>query len=254
VCTLVIDYRPGARVPLLMAAVRDEFTDRDWAPPAPHWPDHPRLIGGRDLRAGGTWLAVDPETRRAGCVLNGRGRMADADVRRSRGVLPLLAATGGLDDLDPAPYDPFHLVSAAIGDTATIEMLSWNGRTATRRTIGPGTHVVVNTGLDPDEPRAARFGPLFAAAPRPDPRPSETTEAAWKPWLSLVEGDGLPLDDPSALIVRRVLGPGHPTVPAAVGKVYGSTSVTLLALRPDGVRYDFCADPARPAWTPVLRG
>lgn len=252
-CTLVIDHRPGARVPLLLAAVRDEFTDREWTPPAAYWPAHPRLVGGRDLRAGGTWLAVDPETHRAGCVLNGRGRMAGADVRRSRGELPLLAAAGNLDDLDPTPYDPFHLVTAA-GDATTVEMLSWDGRTATRRSIGPGTHVVVNTGLDPDEPRAARFGPLFAAAPRPDPRPDDTPEAAWKPWLTLASGDGLAQDDPAALIVRRVLGPGSPAGPAAEGKVYGSTSVTLLALRPDGVRYDFCPDPAHPTWTPVLPG
>jgi len=241
VCTLVIDHRPEARIPLLLVAVRDEFTDRDWAPPAAHWPDRPGLLGGRDLRAGGTWLAVDPAARRAGCVLNGRGRMADPESRRSRGDLPLRAAAGEpLPDL--TPYDPFHLVTADPAHGVTL--LGWNGETSTRTDVGPGTHLVVNTGLDPAEPRAARFTPRFAAAPRPDPRPGDTPEAAWKTWLTLIEGDGLPLDDPAALIVRR----------RVTDREYGSTSVTLLALSRDGVRYDFRADPARPVWTTVLPG
>lgn len=254
-CTLVVDYRPGARVPVLLAAVRDEFVNREWVAPGAYWPAYPGLIGGRDLLAGGTWLAVDPGARRAGCVLNGRGTMAGTAGRRSRGDLPLRAAAsaaGLAEALSPRagetpeealrPYDPFHLVRA---DPGGVELVSWDGHTATRRAIGPGTHAVVNTGLDPYEPRAARFGPRFATAARPDPRPGDAPDVAWKPWLPLVEGDGLAPDDPAALIVRRA----HPD-----GRLYGSTSVTLLALAPGGVRYDFCPDPADPSWTTILPG
>lgn len=251
-CTLVIDHRPDARFPLLLVAVRDEFTDREWVPPAAHWPERPGLIGGRDLRAGGTWLAVDPVARRAGCVLNGRGHPADPDAHRSRGDLPLRAAAGEPAP-KPPPYDPFHLVTAEAGadGTARVALLSWDGQVATRTEVGPGTHLVVNTGLDPAEPRAARFGPRFAAAPRPDPRLGDTPEAAWKTWLPLIEGDGLPVDDPAALIVRRRIGPGNPSAIGEEGRVYGSTSITLLALSHDAVRYDFCPDPARRAWSTV---
>ena len=104
-CTAILSLEPGA--PVLLAGFRDELTDRAWQPPQRHWPGYPELIGGRDLLAGGTWLAVAPSARRAACVLNGRGTMAPARSRRSRGVLPLLAAAegklahAGLEDFDP---------------------------------------------------------------------------------------------------------------------------------------------------------
>ncbi|HZD97636.1 MAG TPA: NRDE family protein, partial [Micromonosporaceae bacterium] len=58
-CTVLLRRSPGARWPILLAAVRDEFTGRAWDPPAAHWPEEPSIFGGRDRLAGGTWLAVD---------------------------------------------------------------------------------------------------------------------------------------------------------------------------------------------------
>ena len=83
-CTAILRIDPGA--PLLLAGVRDELADRPWQPPGRYWPDYPELIGGRDLQAGGTWLAVAPAcARRVACVLNGRGRMASAGSREPHG-------------------------------------------------------------------------------------------------------------------------------------------------------------------------
>jgi len=116
-CTAILSIEPGA--PVLLAGIRDELVDRAWEPPGRHWPDHPGLIGGLDLQAGGTWLAVAPGARRAACVLNARGRMAPTDSRRSRGVLPLQAAEDGkLGRAGLAGFDPFHLLSAEPGVAA----------------------------------------------------------------------------------------------------------------------------------------
>lgn len=253
-CTAVISIEPGSAVPVLLVGVRDEFAGRPWRSPGFHWPDRPGLLGGQDLRAGGTWLAVDPALHRASCVLNGFGKHAPAATRRSRGELPLLAA-GGEQLGDPEGYDPFHLVRA---EASGVRMWSWNGLELTERELDPGLHIVVNTGLDGAgqdmlappaavadmAARLAYFRPRLHAARRPEPRDG-VVEAAWGDWLPLVGGDDLAPEDPRALVVRRDFGDAG---------VWGSSSISLVALRPGGVRYDFAAVPSpagAPAWERV---
>jgi len=48
--------------PLFIAANRDEFHDRPTLPAAP-WPEHPDIIAGIDLLAGGTWLGISRRGR-----------------------------------------------------------------------------------------------------------------------------------------------------------------------------------------------
>ena len=83
-CLIVVGVGATPRYPLLVAANRDEQHARP-AAPAAWWPEPPRLLGGRDLQAGGAWLAVDRRGRFA-AVTNIR----DPDRRqglRSRGSL-----------------------------------------------------------------------------------------------------------------------------------------------------------------------
>jgi len=253
-CTVVVSLAPEAPVPLLLLGIRDEFTGRPWQPPARHWagPDSPAwapLIGGRDEQAGGTWLAIHPGAPRVGCILNGRGQAAPPDRRRSRGELPLRAAAEGpqaLKELHKAPdalarYDPFYLVCA---DTGSVLLLAWDGSQAVLTDLGPGTHMLTNAGHmyppgrdnveKPADEKAARFGPGFAAR-RPSGDPAATIKDAWTDWLTLVrEGQ----DEAGAIIVRHELPDG---------RVYASTSVSLVALTRDGrLRYDFQPAPADP--------
>jgi hypothetical protein len=251
-CTAILSIEPGA--PLLLAGVRDELFDRAWQPPGWHWPDHPRLIGGLDLQGGGTWLAVAPAQRRVACVLNARGAMAPEASRRSRGVLPLLAAEQGkLENAGLADFDPFHLLSA---EPERAVMWSWDGRELAERELGPGVHMVVNSGVDGDlrgardheQERVAYFLPRFREAERPVPRQGGPAEHAWGAWLPLLNGAGLSPEDPRALIVRRAIPPG---------RTWGTTSISLVALSPGGPRYDFTAAPTDPAaWqqVPVAAG
>jgi hypothetical protein len=252
-CTAVVSFDPSSPVPLLLAGVRDEYTDRAWVPPGPHWPDRPALLGGRDLLAGGTWLAVNPAERRVGCVLNGRGPEAPQDGRISRGDLPLrAAATGKIGSLDLARVDPFHLICA---EPDSVTFWSWDGRDLTEEHLEPGLHLVVNSGLngtgaatggsipqaglDGMAARMGHFRPLLEQAVRPEPGPAGDTAQAWGDWLEIFEGGGVPAGDPRALLLRYDLGE----------RIFASTSVSLVALSAEAVRYDFCAVPG--TWTRI---
>ena len=263
-CTVLLRFRPDRAWPLLIAAVRDEFLERPWDPPAAHWPETPAIVGGRDRTAGGTWLAVRansadltaPTTRESAvaALLNGvRLPALESGTRPSRGKLPLTALTdttmadrGVPDTLD---YDGFHLL---LGTSSAVTVWSWDGRVRTRLDLPPGDHIIVNLGVNnADDPLVPHFAPLLAALPDP-PLAAEDTEKAWGPWLELLRGDGLPPDDPRALLVRKDIDGSEPGTEQFAGKVYGSGSATLVAIAPDHVRYDFTGTPATPQWTPVL--
>jgi len=242
-CTVLLRFQPGAAWPLLLAAVRDEFVDRAWDPPGEHWEaTAPGLVGGRDRTAGGTWLAVRADPPAVAALLNGVRLPAPAiGVRPSRGGLPLavLSRPVSMDAADLAGYDGFHLL---LGTPERVVVWSWDGVSVLRHDLAPGDHIVVNAGVDTaDDPLVPHFSPLLRAAPDADPRPGLPTGQAWRGWTDLLRGDGLSGDDPRALIVRREFE----------GRIYGSTSASLVAVGPDGVRFDFAATPDRPSWSEV---
>jgi len=61
-CLIVVGVGASARHPLLVAANRDEQHARPTLAAA-WWQDAPQVLGGRDLAAGGTWLAIDDRGR-----------------------------------------------------------------------------------------------------------------------------------------------------------------------------------------------
>ncbi|MGW6918042.1 NRDE family protein [Kitasatospora sp. NPDC054939] len=255
-CTAFISIDPASAVPVLLLSVRDEYAGRSWLPPERHWPAQPSVVGGLDLVAGGTWLAASPggdgSAPAAACLLNGFGTAAPATGRSSRGELPLTALRdGGIDRLDLDRYDPFHLVLA--GPTGA-RVASWGGPgSRLRETALPtGLSVVLNDGLEGTAEnrtaservravmaaRADHFRARFGATERPlpglDTAAADTVDAAWGGWLPIVSGDGLALDAPAALIQRRDFGDG---------RIWGSSSISLLAFAPTGLRYDFTQAP-----------
>jgi hypothetical protein len=248
VCTVLFRFQPEADWPLLLAAVRDEFVDRAWDPPGEYWPDQaPGVLGGRDRTAGGTWLAVRPDRPAVAALLNGvRRPPPESGVRPSRGGLPLAALSVGLGSrLDPESvreYDGFHLL---LGSPAGVVIWSWDGESVTRTHASPGDHIIVNLGVDTaDDPLVPYFTPLLGATAGPGT--GESTVDFWGDWVKLLRGDNLAPDDERALIVRRELSGEF------AGRVYGSTSASLVGLRPDAVRLDFSATPDDPQWKRIL--
>ena len=105
---------------------------------------------------------------------------------------------------------------------------------------------MVNTGLDPRDPRAERHTPEFART-RPDPGDLAGVhgiEEVWGEWPRLINEAAAAAPrsagpdesgDPSGLIARADLGDG---------RVWATGSVTLVALDRETVRYAFTDDPA----------
>lgn len=233
-CTVLLRFAPGERWPVLIGAIRDEFADRAWDPPDHHW-DGPfrHLLGGRDRLAGGTWLAVDPDRPAVAALLNGLRRPPPDDgPRPTRGDLALQILTTGELPSDLGRFDRFHLLLATID---RVQLWTWDAEALHHVDLDPGTHIVVNAGLDTDaDPLVPHFAPLLAAV--------GTEPGAW---TQLLAGDGLDPADERALVVGKELD----------GRRYASTSATLVALSPEGVRYDFTATPADPSsWYEVGPG
>ena len=120
-CLIAVAHRVSERFPLVIAANRDEEYDRPTRS-AHFWDDAPDVLGGRDVRHGGSWLAITHGGRVA-AVTNLRG--AAKPGAPSRGLLVRDFVTSSID---PVSYGEevmrkknelagFHLIAGEIGGT-----------------------------------------------------------------------------------------------------------------------------------------
>ena len=98
-CLISFAYQAGGETPFLLAANRDEFHERPTLP-AGYWPDAPHVLGGRDLRGGGSWFALTTNGRIAMLTNFREGRKENPDAP-SRGEL---VSRFVLEDMSPAQY------------------------------------------------------------------------------------------------------------------------------------------------------
>jgi hypothetical protein len=236
-CTVHLRWRSSEQWALELGATRDVELARNWLPPAHHWPGE-EFVGGLDLRAGGTWLAVAPARPALALLVDGPLEVRPAAPAPSRGELPLRVLRAGLDALpDLAGYIGFHLLLVSAG---WAEMLSWDGVAARRRLVPSGSHTLSWGGLDDRaHPRVGHHWERLAALA------SLADNDAWPSWRRTFTTEPLPPDDPRALLIRRL---EH-------GRAYGTTSAALLRLgAAANVRYEFAdlTNLAAPVWSTVI--
>ena len=250
-CTVVVLRRPGHAWPLIVAANRDEMTERPGEPPARHWPDRPRVTGGLDRLAGGTWLGLNTHGVVAG-VLNRRGSLGPEPGRRSRGELPLEAlghaeageAARALAHIETASYRSFNLVIADAADAFWLASRS-GGNGADRVAVAglPAGLSMITAGEvnAPTSPRIALYLPRFQAAQPPDPGNAE-----WSEWQSLLASRIHDSEAGPEGAMNVVLGDGFATV--------SSSLIALPAPQTADTRpvWLFAAGPpGEAAWEPV---
>lgn len=102
-CVILFSYQPNTPSPLTLGANRDEFFKRPTAA-AQFWSDHPEVLAGRDLQAGGTWLGITQNGRFA-AITNVREPGVEVKDPRSRGELTKDFLTG-----EQAPQDYLEAV------------------------------------------------------------------------------------------------------------------------------------------------
>jgi uncharacterized protein with NRDE domain len=143
--------------PLVFAGNRDEFYDRPSASAA-FWDEAPHVLGGRDLKAGGTWLGITKQGHWA-TVTNVRDEMPSRDEAPSRGHL---VADYLKEEPSPEAYlraveehaDQYNGFNLLVGAGEKTYYLS--NRDGSPRPVEPGIHGMSNAQLNDSWPKVER--------------------------------------------------------------------------------------------------
>src|ERR1700722_10114397 len=164
-CLILVVWRVHPEYPCVLAANRDEYHSRR-AAPAQWWPDHPNILAGRDLQAGGTWLGMtragrfaaltnyrDPEHRNADAP--SRGALLTSILQSDASVaegLTYLREVG-------ADYNGFNLIFSDGQRLGIYESVRGSGRE-----LGPGIYGLSNHLLDTPWPKVQNAKSRLEAA------------------------------------------------------------------------------------------
>ncbi len=233
-CLILFAWQAHPRYPLVVAANRDEFYGRATSPAA-FWPDESRILAGRDLEAGGTWLGIT-HCGRFAAITNFRdpGRVRPGAPSRGHIVRDFLLTKAGLHGFlgelqeRGEEYNGFNLL---VGDFNALWYYS-NRDDGGARPVEVGVHGLSNHLLNTNWPKVSLgrerlehdlrgsdeqlddrlFDTLLDRSPAPD--------------------DELP-DTGVGLAMERLLSPRF-----IVGDRYGTRSSTVLVVeRTGGVRF-----------------
>lgn len=226
-CTVIVRVPAASGAPVRMLAVRDEDPDRPWQPLGAWWPETPGVVGVRDVRAGGAWLAADAAAGRLAVLLNRPSPpVPDGMTRVSRGGI-VLDAVAGRTPRPTAAVLGFNLV---VVEPAAVRIVTWDGVSRTQTRVAPGTHMIAHHDLDDvRSPRIVRWRDAFA----------ETDPDEWMSQLARTARLD-PSDDRA--IVRDNNAHGYPTK---------SLLVCTAAVGPAGVDVAYAAFDRPGVWNPV---
>jgi uncharacterized protein with NRDE domain len=150
-CTLAIYWKATRDYPVVVAANRDEFLDRPADDPTTLL-DNPHVVGGKDLKAGGTWLGINEHRVMAG-LLNRRSDNGGNPSARSRGLLTLdaLRYTSAAQAAEYAgrqrgtDYNPFNLLIVSPDEA----FVAYNrGDAIEVVALKPGLHLLSNLNVN----------------------------------------------------------------------------------------------------------
>lgn len=146
-CLILVAWRAHPDFPLVIAANRDESYARA-AAPASWWSDPP-ILAGRDLAAGGTWLAVTRDAHFAALTnfrdparthrdAPSRGALVPAMLGRSESVMQSLERL----EHEAGAYNGFNIIFSDGEQLAVFESVAGSGRVLSAGIYGLSNHLL----------------------------------------------------------------------------------------------------------------
>lgn len=229
-CLVLIAYRTHPRYPLVLAANRDEFHARP-AQALHWWNDGVRMLAGRDLQAGGSWLGLDASGRMA-LVTNYRDPSLPRPEGTSRGSLigEFLGGRDGAAGFARATasragqFSGFNLLALDRSGLAYVT----SHPEPEARTLLPGVYGLSNRQLDTPWPKLLRTRERFEREltsdhPQPEALMRMLSDRA-------IAADELLPDTGVGLEWERLL-----SAPFIVGDGYGTRCSTVVLIGSDGI-------------------
>ena len=156
-CLIVFANNVHPKYKLIFAANRDEFYNRP-SEQADYWTEHPDLLAGKDLQAGGTWMGITKQGKFA-AITNFRDLKNQRTDTPSRGNLTLDFLTS---DISPDEYfnklkptlNNFNGFNLLLG--SVDELFYFSNKTEGLQKLEVGIHGISNALLDTPWPKVER--------------------------------------------------------------------------------------------------
>lgn len=158
-CIIAFAVNTHPEYPLILIGNRDEFYLRKTAELG-FWQDAPDILGGRDLKAAGSWLAVSKQNGRLAAVTNIRRPDIKTENALSRGLLvrDYLHSDDPqafYEDIKNKMYSPFNLLCYDHGKMHYFSNIYPN------QVLNQGVYVVSNGELNNNWPKTELLKTLF---------------------------------------------------------------------------------------------
>jgi len=146
-CLVVFAWQAHPRYRLILAGNRDESHRRP-TQDAHWWPDNESILAGRDLQAGGTWLAMNRSGRLATVTNFREGQRSKAKVEsRGKLVTEFVAGSQSLEEFESSiAMEDYAGFSLLVSDGQSMSYLS--NRDDLEADLEPGIYGLSNASLD----------------------------------------------------------------------------------------------------------
>jgi uncharacterized protein with NRDE domain len=154
-CLIIFSFKQQKEYPLIIAANRDEFYERE-TKTLDLWDKNSDIIAGKDLRSGGTWMGINKKTKQFAAITNYRDPSNFKQNAKSRGIIVSSFLETEIDadnfikrlQSEKDDYNGFNLI---LGNKDEIYYYSNINNSPEK--LGPGIHGLSNHLLNTEWPK-----------------------------------------------------------------------------------------------------